>query len=328
MPLAERKLIERIAESSRARGSSKLIVHGIGDDCAVLRVPEGHQALVTTDFSLEGVHFRREWHPADSVGHRCLVRGLSDIAAMGGEPLAAFLSLALPAELPQRWADGFLNGMLALAQRFGVTLAGGDTAQSPAGVLADITVLGSVPAGEAILRSGARAGDGIFVTGELGAPLAVLEQMFENPKRKFRAAGFPAHFYPEPQIAVARRLRTRKLATAMIDISDGLSTDLRHICESSGVGATIIERALPIASLGRHEVERRHALNGGDEYQLLFTAAAARRVPKQIAGVLITRVGYINEGSEILIEHENGYTTELEAGGWEHFSTARPRNRR
>ena len=107
--------------------------------CACLRVTE---ALVTTDFSLEGVHFRREWHPADSVGHRCLVRGLSDIAAMGGEPLAAFLSLALPAELPQRWADEFLNGMLALAQRFGVTLAGGDIAQSPAGVLADITVLG------------------------------------------------------------------------------------------------------------------------------------------------------------------------------------------
>ena len=157
MPLAERKLIERIAQSSRAQGSSKLIVQGIGDDCAVLRVPEGHQTLVTTDFSLEGVHFRREWHPADAVGHRCLIRGLSDIAAMGGEPLAAFLSLALPAELPQRWADGFLKGMLALARRFGVTLAGGDIAQSPAGVLADITVVGSVPArsGDPAFRSAA-----------------------------------------------------------------------------------------------------------------------------------------------------------------------------
>jgi len=323
MPLSERKLIERIARISSTARSSKLIARGIGDDCAVLGVPEGQQVLITTDFSLEGVHFRREWHPADAVGHRCLVRGLSDIAAMGGEPLAAFLSLALPAELPQRWADQFMKGMLALAERFGVTLAGGDTAQSPAGVLADITVMGSVPAGQAILRSGAQPGDGIFLTGELGAPVALLEQMLANPERKFRASAFPAHFYPEPQLVVGRHLRTKKVATAMIDISDGLSTDLRHICESSGVGATIIERALPIASLGRHEVERRHALHGGDEYQLLFTAPAGRRVPKQIAGVLITRIGYINEGNEILIEHENGYTTELEAGGWEHFSTGR-----
>jgi len=326
MPLSERKLIERIARASRTQDGSKLIATGIGDDCAVLRVPEGHEMLVTTDFSLEGVHFRREWHPADTVGHRCLTRGLSDIASMGGEPLAAFLSLALPADLPQRWADQFVKGMLALARRFGVTLAGGDTAQSPAGVLADITVVGSVPAGQAILRSGARPGDSIFVTGELGAPAALLEQMVATPERKFRPSAFPAHFYPEPRIAVARQLRTKNVATAMIDISDGLSTDLRHICESSGVGATIIERALPIASLGRHEVERRHALHGGDEYQLLFTAAPARRVAKEIAGVLITRIGYINEGSEIVIEHENGYTTELETGGWEHFSTTGRRN--
>jgi len=327
MPLSERKLIERIAQASRAQDGSKLIATGIGDDCAVLRVPAGHEMLVTTDFSLEGVHFRREWHPADAVGHRCLTRGLSDIASMGGEPLAAFLSLALPAELPQRWADQFVKGMLALARRFGVTLAGGDTAQSPFGVLADITVVGSVPAGQAILRSGARPGDSIFVTGELGAPVALLERMFANPKRKFRAAAFPAHFYPEPRIAVARQLRTKKLATAMIDISDGLSTDLRHICESSGVGATILERALPIASLGRRQVEARQALHGGDEYQLLFTAAPARRVASEIAGVLITRIGCINQGSEIVLEDENGHTTELEAGGWEHFSTARRKNR-
>ena len=176
----------------------------------MLRVPEGHQALVTTDFSLEGVHFRREWHPADSVGHRCLVRGLSDIASMGGEPLAAFLSLALPAELPQRWADGFLNGMLALAQRFGVTLAGGDTAQSPAGVLADITVLGSVPAGEAILRSGARPGDGIFVTGELGAPRLCWSRCSKIRNASFGPPVFPRIFIRSPGSRVARRLRTRR----------------------------------------------------------------------------------------------------------------------
>jgi thiamine-monophosphate kinase len=334
MPLSERELIESIARKS-AGGSSKLIATGIGDDCAVLRLPEGSEMLVTTDFSLEWVHFRRAWHPADSVGHRCLARGLSDIAAMGGEPVAAFLSLALPGDLPQRWVDQFVAGMLLLAQRFGVTLAGGDTAQSyiptngksplagdPAagGIVADIAVVGSVPAGQAILRSGARPGDSIFVSGELGAAVAVLEQMVENPERKFRAAAFPAHFYPEPQLAVARHLRQKKLATAMIDISDGLSTDLRHICESSGVGATLVEQAIPTARMGRHEVELRHALHGGDEYQLVFTVAPGRRVPPEIAGVPLTRIGYINEEDGVFIDHENGYRTELEARGWEHFS--------
>ena len=116
----------------------------------------GHEALITTDFSLEGIHFRREWHAPESVGHRCLTRGLSDIAAMGGQPIAAFLSLALPKNLPQKWVDGFMRGLLALASKFAVTLAGGDTAESPDGILADIVVLGSVPKGKAILRSGAR----------------------------------------------------------------------------------------------------------------------------------------------------------------------------
>src|SRR2546428_8522606 len=133
----------------------------IGNDSAVLKIPKGHQALVTTDFSLEGVHFRREWHPPESVGHRCLARGLSDIAAMGGEPMAAFLSLALPAKLPQKWVDQFLKGLLKLAKRFNVQLAGGDTAESPQSVLSDIVVVGSVPQDKAVLRSGAQPRDRI-----------------------------------------------------------------------------------------------------------------------------------------------------------------------
>ncbi len=159
MPIAETRLIERIAHASAAahpalrRPPSARVLQSIGDDCAVLSTLPGTETLVTTDFSLEGVHFRREWHPADSVGHRCLTRGLSDIAAMGGEPFAAFLSLAMPAELPQRWADQFFDGLLNTAKKAGVTLAGGDVAQSPAGVLADITVIGTVPEGKAILRS-------------------------------------------------------------------------------------------------------------------------------------------------------------------------------
>ena len=131
MPLTEKRLIQSIRQAADRGVRGRNL--GIGDDCAVIKLPRGHEALVTTDFSLEDVHFRRSWHPADSVGHRCLARGLSDIAAMGGMPQAAFLSLALPPELPQRWVDQFLAGLLKLADRYQVLLAGGDTAQSPDG---------------------------------------------------------------------------------------------------------------------------------------------------------------------------------------------------
>src|SRR5215472_11373270 len=150
VPLPELQLISRIRRLSERKPQSAVrrrIPAGIGDDCALLRIPAHQDALVTTDFSLEGIHFRREWHSPESIGHRCLVRGLSDIAAMGGEPLAAFLSLAVPRKLPQSWIDRFLHGLLGLARQFKTTLAGGDTAESPAAVVADIVVYGSVPRG-------------------------------------------------------------------------------------------------------------------------------------------------------------------------------------
>ncbi len=297
------------------------VLQSIGDDCAVLSTPPGAETLVTTDFSLEGVHFRREWHPADSIGHRCLTRGLSDIAAMGGEPFAAFLSLAMPADLPQRWVDQFFDGLLNTAKPAGVTLAGGDIAQSPSGVLADITVIGSVPEGKAIRRSTAQPGDRIFVSGELGAPYALLEQMYAAPERRFRAASYPAHFYPQAQLALARFLREKQIPSAMIDISDGLSIDLARLCHASGAGAILQENAIPIATLNRHEVELRHALHGGDEYQLLFTVPPGHRLPAEYNDIPLSLIGYITEGDEISIEHENGYTTELEPLGWQHFTS-------
>ena len=188
MPLAEKALIARIRR--QAAGPSRVRT-GIGDDCAVLRLPRDHEVLITTDFSLEGVHFRRDRHPAESVGHRCLARGLSDIAAMGGQPVAAFLSLALPRSVPQSWVDEFVHGLLALARNFGVSLDGGDTAQSPQGILADIVVLGSVPKGTAVLRSGARAGDRVYVSGALGGSAAALERLLGEPKRKLNPAPVP-----------------------------------------------------------------------------------------------------------------------------------------
>src|SRR5271165_4717782 len=312
MPLGEKLLIQRIRRASAARGERP--GRGIGDDCAVLPIPRGQEALVTTDFSLEGVHFRREWHPPDSVGHRCLARGLSDIAAMGGIPRAAFLSLALPAELPQEWVDRFLAGLLKLATRFSIRLAGGDTAQSPDGMLSDIVVFGSVPSGQAILRSGARAGDFIYVTGTLGEAVAALNQLRDG--EKLRPRSHPKHFYPEPRVAVGQFLRGKKLASAMIDISDGLSTDLGHICEESGTGALVSAEALP-AMTGKDGLTL--ALHGGDEYELLFTAHLNRRIPKQIAGVAVTRIGEITRGRRMKLATANGKTEILKLGGWEHF---------
>jgi thiamine-monophosphate kinase len=312
VPLNEKSLIERIRRAAATRGQRAS--QGIGDDCAVLPLPRGHEALVTTDFSLEDVHFRREWHPPDSVGHRCLARGLSDIAAMGGIPRAAFLSLALPVELPQSWVDKFIAGLLKLAAQFSVPLAGGDTAQSPAGVLADIVVLGSVPAGQAVLRSGARPGDFLYVTGTLGSAVAALNQL--RDEKKLRPRSHPKHFYPEPRVAVGQFLREKRLASAMIDISDGLSTDLAHICEESGAGAVVYAEALPAAD-GKDGLTL--ALHGGDEYELLFTARPQRRIPRQIAGVPITRIGEILSGKQMRLATADGKTQPLQPAGWEHF---------
>jgi thiamine-monophosphate kinase len=317
MPLPEKAQIARIRRSA---ANGRRVVNGIGDDSAVLAIPKGHQALVTTDFSLEGVHFRREWHPPDSVGHRCLARGLSDIAAMAGEPITAFLSLGLPRDLPQKWVDAFVRGLLKLAGDYGVSLAGGDTAESPAGVLADIIVLGSVPRGKAVLRSGARPGDRIYVTGGLGASAATLKLLFAG-KSRIRPRDFQRHFYPNPQIEAGRFLRENNLASAMIDISDGLSTDLAHICEESGVGAEILEEAIPKARIGRpaREVDLRFALHGGEDYELLFTVRRGRRVPSQVAGVPIAEIGQITDDRKVTLINQHGVGQELRPQGWEHF---------
>ncbi len=310
MPLRETQLIATI----RHRAGRPAVGVGIGDDCAVVAVPKGHEALVTTDFSLENVHFRRDWHPPDSIGHRCLARGLSDIAAMGGEPRAAFLSLALPRALPQRWVDQFFAGFLKLARRYSVQLAGGDIAESHAGVLADIVVLGSVPKHKAVLRSGARVGDFIYVTGTLGASVATLDLRREG--KKLRRTAHQRHFCPDPRLDVGRYLRERKLASAMIDTSDGLSVDLRHICEESGVGAVIYAESLPRVP-GPNGLEL--ALHGGEDYELLFTAAKRKPVPDAIAGVPVTRIGEIVGGRDVKLATADGRVKKLKPGGWEHF---------
>ncbi len=327
MPLPEKALIaqiRRMATSStqgRALGSNRTISTAIGDDCAVLRLLPGRESLITTDLTLEGIHFRRDWHPPESVGHRCLARGLSDIAAMGGEPVAAFLSLALPRDLPQAWVGRFARSLISLGERFGVTLAGGDTAESPNGILADIIVVGTAPKGKSVLRSGARPGDRIFVSGELGGSAAAIVQMRTKPQKKVRPRDYPRHFYPEPRVELGRILREKGLASAMIDTSDGLSTDLAHLCEESDVGAEVESVLIPRASVGRpaREVDLDLALHGGEDYELLFTARPGKRIPPHIAGVAVTHIGHITRSRLILVRNLKGVAYQLDPKGWEHF---------
>ena len=320
------------------RGSSAPLRLGIGDDCAVVRPAAGEEMVVTTDFSLEGVHFRREWHCPESVGHKCLARGLSDVAAMGARPVAAFLSMALPEELVEArrgraWVERFLDGLLTLADRFGVPLAGGDTARSLGPACFDIVVLGAVKRGEAWLRSGARAGDAIYVTGALGGAAAELLALERRPRRssglRKAAEGHP-HFFPEPRLAVAAKLAKARLVGAAIDISDGLSTDLGHICEESGLSAELDAAAIPVHELAldadRSGLVRSAldlALHGGDDYEVLFTARQRAKIPRRVAGVAVTRIGRMvarRKGQpQMVLRDQNGRLTPLEPRGWEHF---------
>lgn len=310
MPLPERKLIARIRRRASTFSPIELVA-GIGDDAAVLKLAAGFELLVTTDLTLENAHFRRAWSSPEVVGHRALTRGLSDIAAMGGDPFAAFLSLALPPSLPQKWVDDFLQGFLRLARRYRIALAGGDTAGSSAGVLADVIVLGRVPRGTALLRSGARPSDLVCVTGSLGRAAAVLRQLRSGKRARSRPA-----WLPEPRIAVGRWLRENRLPTAMIDISDGLSTNLAHICQESGVGAAIMESAIPRAP----ETTLQDALHGGEDYELLFTVPRGKRIPNEIAGVTVSPIGEIvrSRSREVRILSA-GKWKRLTPAGWQHF---------
>jgi len=236
---------------------------------------------------------------------------------MGGQPLACFLSLGLPEGLPQSWVNGFLRGLLGQAGRFKIPLAGGDIS-SARQITADIIVTGQVPAGTALLRSGARPGDRLYVTGSLGGSAHVLKQLFAG--KKIKPTRSNTHFYPTPRIASGTWLRERSLATAMIDLSDGLSVDLAHICEESHVTAIIAANKIPVSRGADLEL----TLHGGEDYELLFTAPRRARVPARIAGIAVTEIGEIRDrgdySSAIQILGENGRVRPLPHRGWEHFA--------
>jgi len=366
IPIGELGLIRRIRARAASAGGGDRLRLGIGDDCALLRPRQNEEFAVTTDLSIAGRHFRLDWHAPDSIGHRALARGLSDLAAMGARPVAAFLSLGLPRELATvagrrkhrsvsekakswpdefswqggfswpdgfSWLDGFLDGLLALAALHKTPLAGGDLSESPI-ALADIVLIGAVPRGKALLRSGARAGDLLYVTGALGGASAGLARLAElaaarsdgslagsrPPRIPTRFAPLLApHLYPQPRVAQGLWLQQRSLATAALDLSDGLSTDLAHLCEESGVAAEVDAARLPIPIGATLE----QALHGGEDYELLFTAPPNARFPKSIAGVPITQIGRVvarkrNRPQVTLAGAEE--SVPLERRGWEHFS--------
>ncbi len=334
----ELALLERIRRLANRTATPEIRL-GIGDDCALIRLKPGEELAVTTDLSIAGRHFRLEWHPPTAVGHRTLARGLSDIAAMGARPVAAFLSLGLPRQLTvargrrPAWIDGFFAGFLALAEAHETPLVGGDLAESPV-ALADIVVLGAVPKGQALLRSGARPGDRLYVSGTLGGSAAGLAHLRKRKPPVARAAPRGAradnplaandplapHLWPQPRIAQGLWLRRHHAATAAIDLSDGLSTDLHHLCAESGVSAVVDAAALPL----HPGATLQHALHGGEDYELLFTAMPNVAVPRRIAGVAVTQIGIIAKKragqSLVMLNDESGLRRPILPAGWQHFS--------
>ena len=308
----EFELINRL---TRSLPVNKSVVTGAGDDCAVLDLglPDG-LVLFKTDAVVEGIHFTAET-PPEQVGHKALGRCLSDIAAMAGTPNSALVTLALPREFDLARVEKIYAGLGALARRHEVAIAGGETTTNPGGILLSVALLGTAPRGKCILRSGALAGDAIFVTGELGGSL------------KGR------HLEFEPRLAEARWLAQIFCPHAMIDISDGLAGDLRHIMKASKVGAELLATAIPISRSARAASKAEGsgkppllaALTDGEDFELLFTIAGRDAVPlldawkQQFPGVKLSCVGKIKEQEGLTIRDKEGVRP-LGAHGYEHFS--------
>lgn len=295
---------------------------GIGDDAALLEVGPGYEAALTTDLFLEDVHFLRRADPALVCGRRCAVRALSDLAAMGAAPVALLVSVGFPADLEAAWGRGFQRGIRLTAGEAGAVIAGGDLAASPRGVVADIIGFGRVRRGRALRRSGARPGDRIFVSGTLG--LAALGRSLAHAARAaatpLERAALARHRRPRARWALGMALAEHRLASAAIDVSDGLSTDLDHICEESGAGAIVDAARIPRPS---HPRGMAWALGGGEDYELLFTAPARHRAAiarLRMAGVRATEIGEIVARRGMWLRDLSGRLERLRPTGWEHFA--------
>jgi len=314
---------------------------GIGDDAAVVSLARGRELVLTTDLSLDGIHFRSDLHPPRAIGHRALARAISDLAAMGARPRFALISVALARHTKRAWVSAFYDGLAGLARRLGVALIGGDTAIVEERTMADFVAVGDVERGRALRRAGARAGDRVYVSGRLGLAALGLEMLksgalgIRNVRRagkrtaRNERAALMAHLYPEPRCGVGMYLAKRRLASAAIDVSDGFARDLGRLCEASSCGAVVRENRLPLAEVtagGKRELDPLElGLHGGEDYELIFTVPRSRvaRLPAAVEGVPVREVGEIRRKRGLTLVRADKQETPLEARGYDHFERLR-----
>lgn len=308
------------------------VVTGIGDDCAVLDAGGDERLLVTTDMLVERSHFLRDGITPRQLGHKTMAVNLSDIAAMGGEPTAAFLAMGLTPDLGVQFVRDFREGLLACARSHQVDLLGGDTVSCRRDLALCLTVLGRAGRDEVILRSGARPGHTVMLGGVVGDSAAGLHLVLGRPGEvgsQERSLLLEAHRMPRAQVALGRLLATRQMATAMIDVSDGVLQDLGHICTESGVGADLDADCLPVSDAARSLARaagldaRDWALSGGEDFVLLFCVPAGREQDVRTAcraelGIEVCAVGTVTEGSGVRVCRD-GVWTRMDIGGHDHF---------
>jgi thiamine-monophosphate kinase len=330
-------LKKKVAQSATSRSQASLLL-GIGDDAAIIRSTPGHDTVISADLLVENIDFRRTTTPPFFLGHKSLAVSLSDIAAMGARPRWALISLGLPEDVwPSDFTENFYDGLLQLAGRYDVQLIGGDTSRTPETIVVDSIVMGECAVDRSVTRSGAGPGDQIFVTGSLGGSAAGLRLIERGAHLADQNLGthetqaldqlLLRHLKPEPRVGWGIVLGQEKLASSLIDLSDGLSSDLNHICSQSRVGALIESAHLPIDSMvvelcGRRALDPLQlALHGGEDYELLFTVKPAdiSKLPKRVDGIGITRIGEITEAQEGVKIAEGTRVWDLTPGGWQHF---------
>jgi thiamine-monophosphate kinase len=335
-----KSLRARVANSSSSLSTHhSSLIQGIGDDAAVIRSQAGKDSIVTTDLLIEDVDFKRDTTTPELLGHKALAVSLSDIAAMGARARWGLVSIGLPADI---WESGFAkrlyDGYLGLAEQYGVELAGGDVSRTTDKIVIDSILIGECDSGHAVMRRGATPGDQIFVTGFLGEAAAGL-RLIERGARVHTPGGpqrleehsidrlLLRQLRPDPRVGWGILLGEEQLASAMIDVSDGLSSDLNHLCDESGVGALIDAARIPIDKLVTEICGRRAldplmlALHGGEDFELLFTVKPQNvdNLPKRVDGVSLTCIGTVKEQSFGVKISEGPRVWNLEPGGWEHF---------
>lgn len=322
----EDDLLARIrrALTGLSAGSSALRLD-IGDDAAILRPRPGNEIILTCDWFLQDTHFLLDRHPPDSVGWKSLARAVSDLAAMGAEPRCFLLSIALPASHTGKWLSEFLRGLQSASRKLNCAAAGGDTTRGDR-VFLSMTVVGECRRDRAVLRSGAKPGDAIFVSGRLGEAELGLRLVGSTKGRTgARDSRVRKHLYPQPRLALGAWLCRQRLATSMMDLSDGLSSDLPRLCEASGVGARIEAGRVPAVNPSNVDTRKYDAhelaLHGGDDYELLFTVAREKiaRIPRRFGGVPVTLIGQVIREKSILVKTNSLEEIPLAKKGWDPF---------